>query len=227
MQQVTVQEQVEYASVGWRFAAVLVDTAVLLGIFLVAVMVWAFVLVAQGRVDPNDPAAAQALAQDLVGSDWIFNAIFFGALFVYYTVLESIFSASVGKLAFRMRVVMADGSRPTGLAIVVRNLDPHPGGVAAVHPLRHLVSGEFAAAAARRPRRAHGGRAPERRRRQAGPGRPAQAPPCPARPGAAGLRAARAAGAGSSAGSRRRLDAAARAAGARGGREPRRHARER
>ena len=36
--------------------------------------------------------------------------------------LESIFGASVGKLAFRMRVIMTDGSRPTGLAIVVRNL---------------------------------------------------------------------------------------------------------
>ena len=36
--------------------------------------------------------------------------------------LESIFGASIGKLVFRMRVIMADGSRPTGPAIIVRNL---------------------------------------------------------------------------------------------------------
>jgi uncharacterized RDD family membrane protein YckC len=177
MQQVTVQEQVEYASVGWRFAAVLVDTAVLLGIFLIAVMVWAFVLVAQGRVDPNDPAAAQALAQDLVGADWIFNVILFGALFVYYTALESIFHASVGKLAFRMRVVMADGSRPTGLAIVVRNLIRIPEAW-----LLYIPSGVSCLASSRRQRL--GDRAARtvvvRRSTAAGvasPGRPAQAPP--------------------------------------------------
>ena len=177
MQQVTVQEQVEYASVGWRFAAVLVDTAVLLGIFLVAVMVWAFVLVAQGRVDPNDPAAAQALAQDLVGSDWIFNVIFFAALFVYYTVLESIFNASVGKLAFRMRVVMADGSRPTGLAIVVRNLIRIPEAW-----LLYIPSGISCLASSRRQRLGdHAARTVVVRRSAAagvaGPGRPAQTPP--------------------------------------------------
>ncbi len=176
MQQVTVQEQVEYASVGWRFAAVLVDTAVLLGIFLVAVMVWAFVLVAQGRVDPNDPAAAQALAQDLVGADWIFNLIFFGALFLYYTVLESIFNASVGKLAFRMRVVMADGSRPTGLAIVVRNLIRIPEAW-----LLYIPSGVSCLVSSRRQRLGdHAARTVVVRRSAAagmgGPGRPAQAP---------------------------------------------------
>ena len=189
MQQVTVQEQVEYASVGWRFAAVLVDTAVLLGVFLVAVMVWAFVLVAQGRVDPNDPAAAQALAQDLVGSDWIFNVVFFGALFIYYVVLESIFGASVGKLAFRMRVIMADGSRPTGLAIVVRNLIRLPEAW-----LLYIPSGVSCLASARRQRLGdHAAHTVVVRRRvavgAAGPGRPAQAPPMagpPQAPPAAG-----------------------------------------
>jgi uncharacterized RDD family membrane protein YckC len=123
MQQAHTQEQVEYASVGWRFAAVLVDTAVLFGILILVAMVWVIVLVAQGRVDPNDPAAAQALAQDIgATTDWVANIAFFGALFIYYVLLEGIFGASVGKLVFRMRVVMLDGSRPTGLAIVVRNV---------------------------------------------------------------------------------------------------------
>ncbi len=122
MQQVTVQEQVEYASPGWRFAAVLVDTVVLFGLLIIVMMAYILVLAAQGRIDPQDPAAVQALSQDLGVSDVMANVIVFGALFVYYAVLESIFGASVGKLVFRMRVVMADGSRPTRGAVIVRNL---------------------------------------------------------------------------------------------------------
>lgn len=123
MQQPGAREQVEYASVGWRVAAVLVDTAVLFGLFFLTVMVWLVVLVAQGRLDPNDPAAVQEMAQEIgTVSDWVINAAFFGALFIYYVLLEGFVGASVGKLVFRMRVVMIDGSRPTGVAIVVRNL---------------------------------------------------------------------------------------------------------
>ena len=122
MQQVTVQEQVEYASLGWRFAAVLVDTVVLFGLLIIAMMVYILVLAAQGRIDPQDPAAVQALSQELGVSDLMANVVVFGALFVYYAVLEGIFGASVGKLVFRMRVVMADGSKPTGGAVIVRNL---------------------------------------------------------------------------------------------------------
>ena len=123
MQQTATREQVEYASVGWRVAAVLVDTAVLFGLLFLAMVVWLVVLVAQGRLDPNDPAAVQEMAQQIgTTSDWTVNAAFFGALFVYYALLEGFFGASVGKLVFRMRVVMIDGSRPTGVAVVVRNL---------------------------------------------------------------------------------------------------------
>ncbi|HEX5641394.1 MAG TPA: RDD family protein [Thermoleophilia bacterium] len=122
MQQVTVQEQVEHATLGWRFAAVLVDTVVLFGLLIIAMMVYILVLAAQGRIDPQDPAAVQALSQDLGVSDLTANVVVFGALFVYYAVLEGIFGASVGKLVFRMRVVMADGSRPTSGAVIVRNL---------------------------------------------------------------------------------------------------------
>ncbi len=122
MQQITTQEHVEYASLGWRFAAVLVDTVVLVGLLIIAVMVYVLVLVAQGKVDPNDPTAAQTLTTQLQLPNWVANVIVFGGLFVYYFVLEAIFSASVGKLVFRMRVTMPDGSRPGGAAVLVRNL---------------------------------------------------------------------------------------------------------
>ena len=122
MQQITTQEQVEYASLGYRFAAVFVDTVVLVGLLIIAVMAYVFVLVAQGKIDPNDPAAVETLNAQFQLPNWVANLIVFGGLFLYYMVLEGIFSASVGKLVFRMRVTMADGSRPSGTAVLVRNL---------------------------------------------------------------------------------------------------------
>jgi uncharacterized RDD family membrane protein YckC len=122
MHQISTQEHVEYASLSWRFAAVLVDTVVLVGLLIVAAMVYVFVLVAQGKIDPNDPAAVQTLNAQLQMPNWVANVIVFGGMFVYYVVLESIFSASVGKLVFRMRVTTPDGSRPGGIAVLVRNL---------------------------------------------------------------------------------------------------------
>jgi uncharacterized RDD family membrane protein YckC len=122
MQQASQQEQVEYASLGMRFAGVLVDTLVLFGLLILVMTVYVFVLAGQGRIDPNDPAAAQELSRQIAASSTQVDLLFFAALFVYYTILEAIFSASVGKLVFGMRVVMRDGTRATGLAVVIRNL---------------------------------------------------------------------------------------------------------
>jgi uncharacterized RDD family membrane protein YckC len=119
--QPVIQEQVDYASLAWRFTAVLIDTVVLLGLWISVLMIYILVLAGQGKIDPNDPAAAQQLSQELGGSG-ILNIVILGSLFVYYAVLEAIFAASIGKLVCRMRVVMADGSRATGLAVVVRNV---------------------------------------------------------------------------------------------------------
>ena len=131
MQPVTVQEQVEYASLGWRFTAVLIDTVVLFCIWTVMLLVDMFVLMGRSSLNASDPAAAQALSreitqkivdQQLGNSNLLFYVIVFGSLFIYYLLLEAFFTASVGKLVCRMRVTMADGSRPGGVAIVVRNL---------------------------------------------------------------------------------------------------------
>ncbi len=117
------EETIEYASVGWRAAAVLVDLLVLFGLLIVVLLAWIAVLVGQGKIDPGDPAAAQEITQSMAwSSTWAPTAIMWCALFIYYVLLESIFGASVGKLVFRMRVIMLDGSRATGLAVVLRNL---------------------------------------------------------------------------------------------------------
>ena len=131
MQQVTVREQIEYASLGWRFTAVLVDTAVLVSIWVVLLMADMVVLMGRSSIDPKDAAAAQQLGQEisqkiisqqLGNSSVLFYAILFASLFIYYLLLEAIFKASIGKLVCGMRVTMADGSPATGAAIVVRNL---------------------------------------------------------------------------------------------------------
>lgn len=121
MPPMTVHEQTEYASLGWRFAAVLVDTVVLFGALIVVLLVYLVVLAGQGRIDLNDPASAQTLSRDLSGSNLV-NLTFLLAFFVYYAVLEGLLAASVGKLVFGMRVTMLDGSRPTATAILLRNL---------------------------------------------------------------------------------------------------------
>jgi uncharacterized RDD family membrane protein YckC len=131
MQPVTVQEHVEYASLGWRFTAVLIDTAVLVGVWVGVLLVDMMVLIGQSNLDARDPAAAQQLSQEIAqkiysqqlgDSSLLFYTLVFGSLFLYYLILESIFAASVGKLVCGMRVTMVDGSRPTGMAVVVRNL---------------------------------------------------------------------------------------------------------
>ena len=151
MQPVTVQEQVQFASLGWRVTAVLIDTVVLFGILIAVLMVYVFVLAGQGKIDPNDPAAAQALSQEisrqLGDSNLLANVIVFGSLFLYYVVLEALFAASIGKLVCRMRVTALDGSRPTGGAIVLRNLIRVPEAV-----FLYIPSGISCAASPRRQR---------------------------------------------------------------------------
>jgi uncharacterized RDD family membrane protein YckC len=127
MQQVTIREQIDYASLGWRFVAVLIDTAVLVSIWVALLMVDMVVLMGQSGIDSTDTAAAQKLSQRIMtqqlgNSGILFYGILFGSLFLYYLILEAIFAASIGKLVCGMRVTMADGSRPTRAAIVVRNL---------------------------------------------------------------------------------------------------------
>ncbi len=201
MQPVTVQEHVEYASLGWRFTAVLVDTAVLVSIWIGALIVDMMVLIGQSNLNASDPAAAQQLSQEIAqkiysqqlgDSSLLFYTLVFGSLFLYYLILESIFAASVGKLVCGMRVTMLDGSRPTGVAVVVRNLIriPEaaffyiPAGIAcAASPLRQRL-GDHAATTlvVRRSRTTVAGASPHGVPPQGRSAFGAPAPPAPAAP---------------------------------------------
>lgn len=105
------------AGLGWRFAAVVVDSIVL---FVVLVVIFA-VAAANGALDLEDPAFSGGFDLNQTAPAWAYP-VAYGLVFVYYTLLEALLGASIGKLVFRMRVTMDDGSRPTGLAIVVRNV---------------------------------------------------------------------------------------------------------
>lgn len=131
MQRITVHQELEPAGVVWRFLAVVVDTLVLSAIWGVALMVDMLALMGRSDLNPSDPAAAQELSreitrqiidQQLGGSNLLVNVLLFGSLFIYYMTLETVFSASIGKLVFGMRVTAVDGSRPSGLAVLARNL---------------------------------------------------------------------------------------------------------
>ncbi len=193
MQQITTQEQVEYASLGYRFAAVLVDTVVLVGLLIIAVMAYVFVLVAQGKIDPNDPAAVETLNAQFQLPNWVANVIVFGGLFVYYMVLEGIFQRQCGQA--RVPHARHHGGRVATERHGGARAQPRapPGGLAALPAGGHLVPRRPPAPAPRRSRRAHRGRAAtagdERRRDpgsapQAGPPgfAPPPAPPAPGAP---------------------------------------------
>jgi uncharacterized RDD family membrane protein YckC len=113
------QQQVEYAGLGMRFAAVVIDTVV---VYFLVSLVWATVLVLRQPIDAQDPAAVQDLVEELQASMGTFYLVFFCSLFIYYPLLEALVGATIGKLLLGMRVMMSEGSRATGGAVVMRNL---------------------------------------------------------------------------------------------------------
>lgn len=117
MEQVGAREQVQYASLNWRFAAIAVDTVVL---FFLLIVIFA-VLAAAGALDLADPTFSGGIDLRRTAPVWMY-AVTYGLIFIYYTVFEALTAASVGKLVCRLRVTMDDGTRPSGLAVVVRNL---------------------------------------------------------------------------------------------------------
>ena len=117
MEQVSAREQLQYASLGWGFAAIAVDTVVLFSLLVVIFGA----LAAGGVLDLKDPTFSGGFDLQRSAPIWMY-AITYGLIFVYYTLLEALTAASVGKLVCHMRVTMDDGTRPSGSAVVVRNL---------------------------------------------------------------------------------------------------------
>lgn len=114
------QTEIQYAGLGLRVAATIIDTAALF--FCMTVLIG--VAGAAGALDlsmagATDPFDAQAVQAAMPG--WLYIATY-ALIFVYYAILEGLTGASLGKLAVGTRVLMDDGRPPRPAAIVVRNL---------------------------------------------------------------------------------------------------------
>ena len=104
-----------YAGLGWRFAAVVIDSLVVGGLFVVILVIAAAAgALALTAYQGQDPWNADVPA-------WSYMSLYL-LLFVYYTLFELRRGATPGKMAFGMRVTAMDGTPPQPGAIVVRNL---------------------------------------------------------------------------------------------------------
>ena len=177
MQELRASEQMHYASLGLRFAAIVIDTIVL---FLALVVIFS-IAAAAGALNVNDPALSGGFSLDRTAPAWLY-VVTYGLVFVYYTLFEALTHASVGKLVFGMRVAMDDGTRPTGVAIVIRNLVRlaeilfwyAPSGISCLASTRNKRLGDLAAKTVV----VHRGAAPATAALSA-PRTPAAAPPVP------------------------------------------------
>lgn len=111
--QPTPHAQVQYATLGWRAAAVIIDT-------LVVMIPFEVILIAAGVV--HLPATGTLSFQDAVGAlpTWV-SPVGILLEFVYFTLLE-LTGATLGKRLFSMEVRAESGTRASTWAVVVRNI---------------------------------------------------------------------------------------------------------
>ena len=115
MQQLRVAPSAGYAGLGWRFLAVLMDSAVVGAAFVVVLIIAAAVgTLDLAAYEGQDPWNVSVPA-------WSYITLYL-LLFVYYTAFELARGATPGKMALGMRVTAVDGEPPTTSAVVVRNL---------------------------------------------------------------------------------------------------------
>jgi uncharacterized RDD family membrane protein YckC len=93
---------------GRRLGAALIDLALLVGLFVVLAL-------AIGEAEVEDGGFSLYLEGGAA-------AVYFGLVLLYYFALEAAFGQTVGKFLLALRVVRADGSRPSAAAIAVRTL---------------------------------------------------------------------------------------------------------
>jgi uncharacterized RDD family membrane protein YckC len=119
VQQVYVQEHVEYARLGYRAAAVIVDTLV---VVLVTSVLLAIAATA-GWIDlgfTRGATLSDILSASRSAPSWIMP-VEYAAIFLYFTLFE-LRGWTPGKRIFRLSVTREDGTAATPAAIVVRNL---------------------------------------------------------------------------------------------------------
>jgi uncharacterized RDD family membrane protein YckC len=119
VEQVGAREQMQYAGLGWRFAAVAVDTVLVLMASSIALAV----LMVAGVVDLGVTQTAtfdEILNASRVAPGWLMPAEY--ALFFAYFTLFELRGTTPGKRLFRLSVTGEDGTPPSPRAVVVRNI---------------------------------------------------------------------------------------------------------
>ena len=112
-------EQVQYATLGWRAAAVIIDTLIV----LVASSIVIAVLMAAGVLELGLSQAAtlqDILKASRAAPGWLMP-LEYALVFVYFTLFE-LFGTTPGKRVFRMAVLRDGGTKASPTAVVVRNL---------------------------------------------------------------------------------------------------------
>ena len=111
-------EHVQYATLGWRAAAVLIDTFIV----LIASSIVLALLMAFGVLDIGFSRALtidEIVAASRAAPGWLTLAEY-GLVFIYFTLFE-LSGATPGKRIFRLTVLNEDGSRAGPGAVVIRN----------------------------------------------------------------------------------------------------------
>lgn len=111
-------EHVQYATLGWRAAAVLLDTLFV----LIASSILLALLMAFGVLDiglSGSLTIDELVAASRSAPGWI-SLLEYGLVFVYFTLFE-LGGTTPGKRIFRLNVLAEDGTRPSPGAVVVRN----------------------------------------------------------------------------------------------------------
>ena len=109
----------QYAGLGWRAAAVIVDTLVVLlasSILLSVLSLTDALSLGLG----NSPTLNDIYNASRAAPSWLMP-LEYGLIFLYFTLFELV-GVTPGKRIFRLTVTGDDGTRPTPTAVVVRNL---------------------------------------------------------------------------------------------------------
>ena len=119
MEQVHAREQVQYAGLGRRAAAVTVDTLVVLLASSILISVLSVTDVLNLGLS-DSPTLNDIYNASRTAPGWLMP-LEYGLIFLYFTLFE-LGGITPGKRIFRLTVTRDDGTRPTATAVVVRNL---------------------------------------------------------------------------------------------------------
>ena len=113
------RSQYEYAGLGLRVAATLIDTGVLFFFMVVLLIAGALAGVVNLPSTATNPFDVEAVRATV--PSWLSFATY-AVIFLYYSIFESLIGATPGKLAVGIRVRMDDGRQATLPAVILRNL---------------------------------------------------------------------------------------------------------